>query len=70
MSDLRAACVNASLASSKVVAPTAVPFFGTIVAVDTKPQQQADEHVQWFQILARLAALEVPRPVINERVAA
>ena len=44
-------------------------FFGTLAALDTKPQQPSDEHVQWFQVLARFAAAEVERQGVKQLVA-
>ena len=44
-------------------------FFGTLVGLDTGFQEQSPEHVEWLQVLARLAALEIERQDIRELVA-
>jgi hypothetical protein len=36
-------------------------FFGTLVGLDTGSKNQLPEHVEWLQVLARLAALEIQR---------
>jgi GAF domain-containing protein len=44
-------------------------FFGTLVGLDTGSKEQSPEHVEWLQVLARLAALEIQRQDIKELVA-
>ena len=36
-------------------------FFGTLVGLDTTPQDQLGQHVPWMQILAQLAAFQLER---------
>jgi GAF domain-containing protein len=45
-------------------------FFGTFVGLDTRPQEQTAEQVQWFQVFARIAAGEVQRQTISQLVPA
>ena len=44
-------------------------FFGTLVGLDTGSKKQLPEHVEWLQVLARLAALEIQRQDTTEVVA-
>jgi hypothetical protein len=44
-------------------------FFGTLVGLDTRSVEQSPQHVEWLQVLARLAALEIQRQEIKELVA-
>ena len=44
-------------------------FFGTLAALDKGSKEQSPEHVEWLQVLARLAALEIQRQEIKELVA-
>lgn len=44
-------------------------FFGSLVGLDTHSKEQLVEHVQWLQVLARLAALEIQRQDVRELVA-
>jgi diguanylate cyclase len=44
-------------------------FFGTLVGLDADSKKQSQEHVEWLQVLARLAALEIQRQEIKELVA-
>jgi GAF domain-containing protein len=44
-------------------------FFGTLVGLDTGSKKQLPEHVEWLQVLARLAALEIQRQDTKEVVA-
>jgi len=36
-------------------------FFGTLVGLDTAPQEQLNEYIPWMQILAQFAALQIER---------
>ncbi len=36
-------------------------FFGTLVGLDTTPQDQLSQHLPWMQILAQLAAFQLER---------
>lgn len=44
-------------------------FFGALVALDTRPRQASDEHVQWFQVLARFAGEQIERAGVGQLVA-
>ncbi len=44
-------------------------FFGTLVGLDTRPQNQTAEQTQWMQILAGLAAAQVQRQGLKQLVA-
>jgi sigma-B regulation protein RsbU (phosphoserine phosphatase) len=71
MADLREDAELAVLPATKdmgVCAYVGVPilradgsFFGTLVALDTAPQDQLSQHVPWMQILAKLAASQLER---------
>lgn len=36
-------------------------FFGTLVGLDTEPREESLEHIQWMQVLARMAAQQIER---------
>jgi diguanylate cyclase len=36
-------------------------FFGTLVGLDTAPQEQLNQYIPWMQILAQFAALQIER---------
>jgi GAF domain-containing protein len=36
-------------------------FFGTLVGLDTEPHEESQEHIQWMQVLARIAAQQIER---------
>ena len=36
-------------------------FFGTLVGLDTSPKEESSEDIQWMQVLAQLAALQIER---------
>ena len=36
-------------------------FFGTLVGLGTTPREELDQHIQWMQILAQLAAFQIER---------
>jgi GAF domain-containing protein len=50
-----------------VVAPGG-SFFGTLVGLDTGSKEHLIEHVEWLQVLARLAAPEIQRQDVQDLV--
>ena len=44
-------------------------FFGTLVGLDTRPQEQTGEQTQWLQVLAGLAAGQIQRQGVKQLVA-
>jgi len=50
-----------------VIAPDG-SFFGTFAGLDTGSKEQLIEHVEWLQVLARLAAPEIQRQDVQELV--